>query len=97
VRERLEREHRAESREGGAEPRASVGRAARSGVLVHDDLTAVVCWDPCLLHELGHFLVAKGRRVGGPEVLFGVGPKSGREERETEYLISALPLRLRQR
>jgi len=45
------------------------------------------------VHELGHFLVAKGFRVGVEKFSLGFGPKLiGKKVGETEYQISAIPL-----
>jgi regulator of sigma E protease len=45
------------------------------------------------VHELGHFLVAKGFRVGVEKFSLGFGPKLiGKRVGETEYLLSAIPL-----
>jgi regulator of sigma E protease len=44
-------------------------------------------------HETGHFLFAKGSRVGVLKFSLGFGPKLfGFRRKETEYLISAVPL-----
>ncbi len=46
-----------------------------------------------LVHELGHFLVAKKLGVGVEKFSLGFGPKIiGKKIGETEYLISAVPL-----
>lgn len=46
-----------------------------------------------LVHELGHFLVAKGSGVRVEKFSFGFGPKLfGIKHGDTEYLISAIPL-----
>jgi regulator of sigma E protease len=45
------------------------------------------------IHELGHFLFAKGFGVGVEKFSLGFGPKIfGKKIGETEYLLSALPL-----
>lgn len=45
------------------------------------------------VHELGHFLVAKGFRVGVEKFSLGFGPKIiGKKVGETEYQISSIPL-----
>src|SRR5437773_9899525 len=45
------------------------------------------------VHELGHFLVAKGVGVGVQPFSLGFGPKLlSKRFGETEYLISAVPL-----
>ncbi|MEK6613315.1 MAG: site-2 protease family protein, partial [Candidatus Binatota bacterium] len=46
-----------------------------------------------IIHELGHFLVAKKTGVGVLTFSIGFGPKLlGRKIGETEYLLSAFPL-----
>ncbi|MFN3476303.1 MAG: RIP metalloprotease RseP [Candidatus Methylomirabilales bacterium] len=45
------------------------------------------------VHELGHFLMAKRAKVGVLKFSLGFGPKLiGIKKKETEYLISAVPL-----
>ncbi|NOY54273.1 MAG: RIP metalloprotease RseP [Deltaproteobacteria bacterium] len=45
------------------------------------------------VHELGHFLVAKGFRVGVEKFSLGFGPRLvGKKIGETEYCLSAIPL-----
>lgn len=45
------------------------------------------------IHELGHFLFAKGLGVGVLKFSLGFGPKLvGRKKGETEYVVSAVPL-----
>lgn len=45
------------------------------------------------VHELGHFLMAKRAKVGVLKFSLGFGPKLiGIKRKETEYLISAIPL-----
>ena len=46
-----------------------------------------------LIHEFGHFIVAKKLGVKVEKFSLGFGPKIfGRQIGETEYLVSALPL-----
>jgi regulator of sigma E protease len=46
-----------------------------------------------IVHELGHFLLAKKNGVGVNEFAIGMGPKLfGIKKGETEYTIRALPL-----
>src|SRR3989304_8641829 len=45
------------------------------------------------VHELGHFLIAKWKRVTVRKFSLGFGPKIlGKKIGETEYVISAVPL-----
>jgi regulator of sigma E protease len=45
------------------------------------------------VHELGHFLVAKGFRIGVPVFSLGFGPRLfGLRRRETDYRVSLIPL-----